>query len=74
VALRQVVDTGTAWRDHLVTGLAWLMVNSVAYPVLACLDTVLHVETRMRSEGLDIALQRAVRRGVSADAALAVPR
>lgn len=74
VALQQLIDTGTAWREHLVTGLAWLMVNGVAYPVLACLDAVLHVETRMRTEGLDIALQRALRRGVSADAALAVPR
>lgn len=73
-ALGLLIDTGTAWRDHLVTGLAWLMVNSVAYPVLACLDTVLHLETRMRVEGLDIRLQRALRRGVSAESALAVPR
>lgn len=72
-ALRLLIDTGAAWRDHLVTGLAWLMVNSIAYPVLACLDTVLHVETRMRTEGLDIALRRALRRGVSTETALAVP-
>jgi hypothetical protein len=73
-ALKLLIDTGTAWRDHLVTGLAWLMVNSIAYPVLACLDTVLHLETRMRTEGLDITLRRALRRNVSADAALAVPQ
>lgn len=73
-ALRLFIDTGAAWRDHLVTGLAWLTVNSIAYPVLACLDTVLHVETRMRTEGLDITLRRALRRGVSTETALAVPR
>ena len=73
-ALRLLIDTGTAERDHLVTGLAWLMVNTIAYPVLACLDAVLHLETRMRTEGLDITLQRALRRGVSAEAALAVPK
>lgn len=74
IALQLLIDADTAVRDHLVTGLAWLMVNSVAYPVLACLDTVLHIETRMRTEGLDITLQRALRRGVSTEAALAVPR
>jgi hypothetical protein len=69
-----IIDTGVAWRDHLVTGLAWLMVNAVAYPVLACLDTVLYLETRMRAEGLDIALRRAVSTGTSVETALAVPR
>ncbi|MFD0823756.1 hypothetical protein ACFQ0D_36770, partial [Micromonospora zhanjiangensis] len=74
VALRLLIDTGVAWRDHLVTGLAWLMINAIAYPVLGCLDTVLHLEARMRSEGLDITLRRAVRHGVSTGPALAVPR
>lgn len=73
-ALRLLIDTDTAVRDHLVTSLAWLAVNSVAYPALACLDTVLHLETRMRTEGLDITLARAVRRGVSTETALVVPR
>jgi hypothetical protein len=73
-ALQLLIDTSTAWRDHLVTGLAWLMVNSIAYPVLGCLDTVLHLEARMRTEGLDITLRRALRRGVSAETALAAPR
>ncbi|MFI6262065.1 hypothetical protein [Micromonospora sp. NPDC051006] len=39
--------------------LVWAGVNSVAYPALACLDAVLHMETRMRTEGLDILLSRA---------------
>lgn len=72
--LSLVIDTETVWGDNLATGLAWLAVNSVAYPVLGCLDTMLHLETRMRTEGLDISLRRAQSRGVSMDAALAVPR
>ena len=54
--------------------LIWLVVNALAYPVLGCLDVVNHLETRMRTEGLDIALRRSLRRGVATDAALAVPR
>ncbi|OKI87637.1 hypothetical protein [Micromonospora sp. CB01531] len=38
---------------------AWVAVNALAYPALACLDAVLHLETRMRTEGLDIRLSRA---------------
>jgi hypothetical protein len=46
---------------------AWAMVNTVAYAVLGCLDTVLHLENRMRVEGLDLALSRALRRGIPAE-------
>ncbi|HEY0697635.1 MAG TPA: hypothetical protein VGD43_07475 [Micromonospora sp.] len=73
-ALSLLLDTGTAKGDHLVVGLAWLAVNSVAYPALACLDTVLHLDLRMRTEGLDLSLRRALTRRVSAESALAVPR
>jgi hypothetical protein len=59
--------------DNLLLGGAWLLVNALAYPVLGCLDVVLHLEMRMRTEGLDLALSRAVRRGVTADVALAIP-
>ncbi|MFY1626805.1 hypothetical protein ACN268_26945 [Micromonospora sp. WMMD735] len=38
--------------------LAWGAVNSVAYPALACLDAVIHLDGRMRTEGLDIQLAR----------------
>jgi hypothetical protein len=34
------------------------LVNTVAYATLASLDAVLHLETRIRTEGLDIALSR----------------
>jgi hypothetical protein len=59
------MSTGISLR---VAGiLAWAMVNTVAYAVLGCLDTVLHLENRMRVEGLDLALGRALRRGIPAD-------
>lgn len=72
--LDRFVDTGTARGDHLVTGLAWLVVNSLAYPTLACLDVVLHLDLRMRTEGLDLTLRRSLSRRVSCERALAVPR
>ncbi|MFI7578108.1 hypothetical protein [Micromonospora sp. NPDC049497] len=46
------------WAVALSLGL-WAAVNAVAYPALACLDAVLHLEARMRTEGLDIRLSRA---------------
>jgi hypothetical protein len=52
----------------------WALVNAVAYPALACLDAVLHLENRMRVEGLDIALSRALRLGAPTAQVLAVPR
>lgn len=60
--------------DNVVMGVVWAAVNALAYPMLGCLDVALHVETRMRTEGLDIALASSLRRGVATDAALAVPR
>ncbi|MEG3632237.1 hypothetical protein [Micromonospora palythoicola] len=42
-----------------VAMLVWAAVNAVAYAALACLDAVLHLETRIRTEGLDIRLSRA---------------
>jgi hypothetical protein len=47
-------------------------VNTVSYATLACLDAVLHLETRMRTEGLDIVAVRARQHGRPVD--LAVPR
>jgi len=60
--------------DNLMMGAVAVVVNALAYPVLGCLDVVLHLETRMRTEGLDIMLRGALRRGVTAEAALAVPQ
>jgi hypothetical protein len=53
---------------------AWIMVNTAAYAVLGCLDAVLHLEARMRTEGLDLALDRALRRGIPAEQIVAVRR
>ncbi|WP_422771508.1 hypothetical protein ACN28C_33740 [Plantactinospora sp. WMMC1484] len=41
----------------------WTLVNGVAYPALACLDAVTCLETRIRTEGLDIAVGRARQTG-----------
>ena len=49
-------------------------VNTLAYAALACLAAVLHLETRMRTEGLDIVLSRAGRRGPLSAELLAVTR
>jgi hypothetical protein len=62
---------GWAWPAAMIT---WTLVNSVAYAALGCLDAVLHLETRMRVEGLDLALSRAMRTERPTDPALAVPR
>ncbi|GAA4680973.1 hypothetical protein [Phytohabitans rumicis] len=64
---------GAEWTGWM-SALAWLLVNTVAYPTLACLDAVLHLETRMRTEGLDILLVRASRRGTLTPALLGVVR
>jgi hypothetical protein len=60
--------------DNLLVAGTAIVVNVLAYPMLGCLDVVLHLEARMRTEGLDILLRGALRRGVAADNALAVPR
>lgn len=75
VALLAVaIDLRPGLLATLVGMAVWIGVNAVAYPTLACLDAVLHLETRMRTEGLDIALGRALQRGDPAAPALAVPR
>ncbi len=48
----------TGWAVA-VAMLVWAVVNAVAYAALACLDAVVHLETRIRTEGLDIHLSRA---------------
>jgi hypothetical protein len=58
--------------DNVVMAAIAVVTNSLAYPVLACLDVMLLVEARMRSEGLDIALRRDLRRGVASGASLRV--
>ncbi|WJK42534.1 hypothetical protein O7608_09220 [Solwaraspora sp. WMMA2056] len=57
LAALNLVDPGSPWL-LAATVAGWTMINALVYPTLACLDAVLHVETRMRTEGLDIALRR----------------
>ena len=62
VVLGTVTGTSPGWLIHGVP-IAWALANTVAYASLACVDAVLLVETRIRTEGLDIALNRARSRG-----------
>jgi hypothetical protein len=62
---------GRTWAI-VIAMVAWAIVNTVAYAALGCLDAVLHLENRMRVEGLDLALDRALRHGVPAERILAV--
>ena len=73
-AALDALSLGEAEWTATMSALAWLLVNTVAYPTLACLDAVLHLETRMRTEGLDILLSRAARRGAVSPALLGVVR
>jgi len=57
-ALEAVGLGNPAW-SAVIGALTWSLANAVAYPTLACLDAVLHLDTRMRTEGLDIRLSRA---------------
>ncbi|UQU63415.1 hypothetical protein COUCH_31055 [Couchioplanes caeruleus] len=50
------------WLTWL-TPLAWAFANTIAYAALGCVDAVLLLETRIRTEGLDIAISRARSRG-----------
>lgn len=51
--------------DRIAIAAALVIINAIAYPVLGCLDTMLLLEGRMRTEGLDISLRWALRRGVA---------
>ncbi|BEL04954.1 hypothetical protein Q0Z83_031450 [Actinoplanes sichuanensis] len=63
----------TWWLDWAVP-IAWAMANAVAYAALACLDAVLLLEIRVRTEGLDISVNRARSLGRDPATALVVRR
>jgi hypothetical protein len=56
--LTQLSGGEPAWLTWL-TPAAWALANAVAYSALACVAAVLLLETRIRTEGLDIAIGRA---------------
>jgi hypothetical protein len=58
-----------SWQPWVVA-FAWVVANTVAYAALACLDAVLLLETRVRTEGLDIAVGRSRSRGEDGTAVL----
>jgi hypothetical protein len=67
LAALQLTDQLTSGIALRLAGVAaWVMVDTVAYAALGCLDAVLHLEARMRVEGLDLALDRAMRQGIPA--------
>jgi hypothetical protein len=61
------------WLDYAVP-VAFALANTVAYAALACLDAVLLVEARIRTEGLDIAINRSRARGQDEAAELVAVR
>jgi hypothetical protein len=69
--VRLVYTSPDTTMDNVLMAVVYLLANTLAYPMLACLDVVLLLDTRMRTEGLDIALRRRLHRGVDATSALA---
>lgn len=61
------------WRVPVSLAI-WAAVNSVAYPALACVDAVVYLETRIRTEGLDIVIARARQAGQPMLTFMAGPR
>lgn len=67
-----VANPPSSTMDNVVMAAIAVVSNSFAYPALACVDVTLLVESRMRSEGLDIALRRDLQRGAASGASLRV--
>jgi hypothetical protein len=71
--LTQLSGGEPGWLAWL-TPAAWVLANAVAYSALACVTAVLLLETRIRTEGLDIAIGRARSRGEDDATALVYAR
>jgi hypothetical protein len=52
----------------------WVIANSVAYAMLACLDATLEIDARIKVEGLDIAIARCRARNAPVGPIMAVTR
>ncbi|HLL66272.1 MAG TPA: hypothetical protein VK453_11060 [Micromonosporaceae bacterium] len=68
-ALEFVLPVTGTWVTVLSVG-TWIAVNALAYAMLACLDAVLYLETRMRTEGLDLTIALNRRRHTAPDLAV----
>jgi len=73
-AIRFALGAGWTELASLVTGadpefawwlapISWALANTVAYAALACVSSVLLLDVRVRTEGLDIAINRTRSRG-----------
>ena len=67
--LNLVLPASRDWRTA-ISVVTWLLVDTVAYATLACFDAVLYLDTRMRTEGLDITVSRQLRRRVPVELAV----
>lgn len=65
----QLIDFTTVLFDYFLVflGLCYLAVNTAAYAMMACVDAVLHIETRVRTEGLDVVVSRQRAKGQAID-------
>ena len=68
-ALLATVLPSDALLSQVTTVTVWILANTVVYAALACLDAVLYLESRMRIEGLDVAVGRSRRLGRPVDLA-----
>ncbi|MDI6105099.1 hypothetical protein QLQ12_41595 [Actinoplanes sp. NEAU-A12] len=62
--------SGTEWWLYWAVPIAWGLANAVAYAALACMDAVLLLDIRIRTEGLDISVGRARSLGRDTEAVL----
>jgi hypothetical protein len=61
--LLELLPATTGWR-FIAGSAAWVLVNTIAYGMLACLDVALYLEVRMRSEALDLSISRDLANGL----------
>jgi hypothetical protein len=66
--LNLVLPASRDWRA-VIGVVTWLLVDTLAYATLACFDAVLYLDTRMRTEGLDITVSRQLRRRIPVELA-----
>ncbi|GAA4904929.1 hypothetical protein LX16_3601 [Stackebrandtia albiflava] len=69
MALLQYFDFTTLLFDYflILLGFVYLLVNTAGYAMMACADAVIHIEARVRTEALDVAVARMRARGEPVD-------